>query len=182
MLAAAGLEPTPVALELRDGDDRCDQGQSGIEVAAPRDEVGPCFGSQLDEEPGANEDAVESLDRIRIRRRAVVDEQQCAKALSDVQGATKIGLAQSRARDEQIAFDQPVGEAIARRESVFALGLEIPAGVGEGLNQPQIPRSGRATAGLALASPAERSKGGFGAGFASVNPALDGHRRNGIRW
>jgi hypothetical protein len=63
----------------------------------------------LDEERRATEGAVESLDRVRIRRRAVVDEQQCAKALSDVQGVTKIGLAQSRAWDKQIAFDQPVG-------------------------------------------------------------------------
>jgi hypothetical protein len=40
MLAAAGLEPTPATIELRDSDDRCDQSQSGVEVAAPRHEVG----------------------------------------------------------------------------------------------------------------------------------------------
>ena len=61
-----------------------------------------------------------------------------------------LGFAQPRAGSKQIAVDQPLGKPVTRLELVLLRALELPAGVGEGLNQPQIALGRRAIARLGL--------------------------------
>jgi hypothetical protein len=137
---------------------------------------------QLDEEPRAASCAVEPFDGGWIRRRAVVHKEQRPQALPQVQGALKIGSRQPRPGLEQIAPDQPLGEVRGAYELVLARALEVPEGVDEGLNQPQISWSGPTIAGLALRSRPDRTERQLRPVVTTGSNPIDHHQHNGIRW
>jgi hypothetical protein len=102
-------------------------------------DVGHQLGVPAGGEPHAHrrsaDGAIELLDRLRVRRPAVVLTQHGAQALAHVEGAREIGRAHAVAAVHEPALGEPLAQGLGARELVLS-ALEVDA-VDEALHEVQ---------------------------------------------
>jgi hypothetical protein len=116
---------------LRDGDDRSDDRQRAVAVAAQRPEVWRIDWVKFDGESGALEAAVEALDGAQVDLGAVVGKEQRAQSFSDIECALEAASGEPRSGLEEISFDEPVGQCRRAVELLTVVAVGGPVGVDE---------------------------------------------------